>query len=197
MAKQDIYTTAKGVAVYPHFKTPEVYDGQELGYTCKLLLEQEDFSNIETFLQAELEKAKGLPEFAGKKWSDPYLGIVEDKDGNMLLKFKTVHQFTSKKTGDVIKKTLPIYDAAGNILPDNINPANGSIVKIAFSVLPYWKSPKQHGLSLRLEAVQVIELKEFNVGDATSFGFGKEKGYEAIRENESPFSDDDTEGSDF
>jgi hypothetical protein len=197
MSKQQIYTTAKGVAVYPHFKTPEVYDGQELGYTCKLLLEQEDFNNIETFLKGELEKAKGLPEFAGKKWSDPYIGITEDKDGNMLLKFKTVHQFVSKKTGDVIKKTLPIFDAAGKPLPDNINPANGSVVRIAFSILPYWKSAKVHGLSLRLEGVQVIDLKEYGGGNASDFGFGKEQGYEAIRDNESPFSDDDTEETDF
>lgn len=79
---------------------------------------------------------------------------------------------------------------------------SGSIVRVAYSVNPYWKNKTMKGVTLYLEAVQVIELKEYGQQDAGAFGFGiEEDGYVVADAEtvESPFTgDEDTEnGADF
>ena len=172
------FVTKTGIAVFPHLRRPEVFDGKEIGYTIKLMLTPEETEEMKQFLLDELEAVKNLPEFAGKKWSKPSLGMGEDKDGNIIFKFKKVAHFKSR-TGTEVTTTLPIFDASGKPLPKEVDPSGGSQVKVAYSVYPFYKTSAIHGLSLRLEAIQVIELKEYGKQDASGFGFGEEKGYVA------------------
>lgn len=194
MAKKEIYTTPAGIAQYPYLRRPEVFDGAEVGYTIQMLFEQADLDALEKFILDELEKAQGLPEFAGKKWKNPAYGFRENKDGDILVKFKTKASFVSKKSGEVITKTLPVFDAEGKPIPANISPSSGSVCKVAYSVAPYHKG-KNCGLILYLEAVQVLELKTYEGTGASTFGFGKEEGGYVADENVvddegSPFTDD-------
>lgn len=201
MAKRQIYTTAKGVAMYPHLRKPETYEGQEIGLTIKLMLEAEETEKFKAFLMGEVEKAKSMPEYKGKSFANPNIGLGETKDGDEYFKFKTKSTFTNKQ-GETFKKTVPIYDSKGKPLPDNVEVGSGSIVRVAYSVNPYWKNKTMKGVTLYLEAVQVIELKEYGQQDAGAFGFDiEEDGYVAADAEtvESPFTgDEDTEnGADF
>lgn len=54
--------------------------------------------------------------------------------------------------------------------------------RVRFTVNPYHKSAVA-GLTLYLDAVQVIEYKEPGGASAEAFGFGKEDGY-TVTENE-------------
>jgi hypothetical protein len=65
---------------------------------------------------------------------------------------------------------------------------HGSILKIAFSPTPFHLSAKNNGVTLYLNAIHVIELKEYEAGFG-SFGFDKEEGYvsEAPKESDSYF----------
>lgn len=197
MSEKRIFTTKTGVAFYPHLRQPEVYEGAEIGYTCKLMLTPEETEELKALLEQELEFAKKMTDFAGKKFNKPTLGMGEDKDGNVIFKFKKLAHFKSK-SGEVITTTVPIFDATGKPIPKEVNPANGSQIRVAFSVYPFYKSSAVHGLSLRLEAVQVIELKEYNgQQNADGFGFKATEGYTAPEEEGTPFDDTEEEAGDF
>lgn len=185
--------------MYPHLRKPEFYEGKEIGLTIKLMLDAEETEKFKEFLMGEVEKAKSLPEFKGKSFTNPNIGLGETKDGDEYFKFKTKSTFTNKQ-GETFTKTVPIFDSQGKPLPNSVEIGSGSIVKVGFSVNPYWSNKNLKGVTLYLEAVQVIELKEWGQQDAGAYGFAVEEGgYVAAEEEtvESPFSDDPENGADF
>lgn len=195
------YVTCKGKAIYPHLRTPDMFEGNDLGFTIRLMPSVEDAQKFEEFLLRELDKAAALPEFAGKRLNAPnaLIGMGETKEGDTVFKFKTKSSYRTK-SGDIMNRVVPIYDSQGKPLPKNVDIGHGSIVKVAFSIQPYYKTKTIRGLTLYLNAVQVLELVER--GDAASFGFGAEEGgYVAPAvpnedEDEIPFLNN-TEGADF
>ena len=183
-------TSPRGEALYPHLKTPEVYDGQTVGYTIQAKFSKEATDKLIEQIENELEAAKKSDIFIGKRWyKEPHLGFREDKNGDIVFKFKTKHEITTK-AGDVIKRTVPVFDAKGK--PIDVSLGNGSVVRIAFQVVPYHKSSTNNGVTLYLDAIQVIELVEYNGSsqDASGFGFEEEEGYVA-NQAASRFDDDD------
>ena len=203
MANQN-YVTCKGKAFYPHLRTPEMFEGNDLGFTIKLIPSVEDAQKFEEFLRHELAKAATLPEFAGKKLNDAasLLGMGETPEGDTFFKFKTKSTYTTK-SGDVLNRVIPIYDSQGKPLPKNTEVGHGSIVKVAYSIHPYYKTKTIKGLTLYLNAVQVLELVERGERDASSFGFGAEEGgyvapaVDTVDEDEIPFDGGGVEGADF
>nr|DAH41578.1 MAG TPA: DNA helix destabilizing protein [Caudoviricetes sp.] len=197
------YVTCKGKAIYPHLRTPDMFEGNDLGFTIRLMPSVEDAQKFEEFLLRELDKAAALPEFAGKRLNAPnaLIGMSETKEGDTVFKFKTKSSYRTK-SGDIMNRVVPIYDSQGKPLPKNVDIGHGSIVKVAFSIQPYYKTKTIRGLTLYLNAVQVLELVERGDGDAASFGFGAEEGgYVAPAvpnedEDEIPFINS-TEGADF
>ena len=191
MAKSNFkrIVSPKGEALYPHLKTPETYEGQEVGYTIQVKFSKEDTDKLIELLEQELEAAKTSSDYKGKRWPNaPRMGYREDQNGDIIFKFKTKATITTK-AGDTIKKTVPVFDAKGN--PVDVNLGNGSIVRVAFQVIPYWKSSTNAGLTLYLDAVQVIKLVEYNGGGSfDSFGFTAEDGFVA---KDDPFADDNTD----
>lgn len=200
------YTTPKGKAYYPNLRTPNIFEGTDLGYDCKLVLPEAESMELEVFLRKELAKAAASPEFAGKNLDAPdsFIGIGETQDGDTFFKFKTKSTYKTK-TGDVMNRVVPIFDAHGKPFPANKDVGHGSIVRVNYSVLPFWKSRKIKGISLILNAVQVIELVERgSSGNFSSFGFeNEESGYSVPAHDEQdegiPFigSDSVEEGADF
>lgn len=187
--------------MYPHLRKPELYEGKDQGFTIKVMFDAEETEKFKAFLLGELEKAKSMPEFKGKSFANPNMGLSETKAGDEVFKFKTYSTYTNKQ-GETFKKTVPIYDSKGKPLPENVEVGSGSIVRVAYTVNPYWNNKNMKGIKLYLEAVQVIELKEYGQQDAGAFGFGiEEDGYVVADAEivESPFTgDEDTEnGADF
>lgn len=174
------YTTPKGKAFYPNLRTPNIYEGEELGYDCKLILPKEDALQLEEFLRKELAKAAASPDFAGKNLDSPdsFIGMGETQEGEVFFKFKTKSHFKTK-AGAVINRVIPLFDAQGKPLPKGIDVGHGSTVRVSYSVLPFWKSRKIKGLTLVLNAVQVLNLVERGASDFGSFGFEAEEGYSA------------------
>ena len=74
---------------------------------------------------------------------------------------------------------------------------NGSVVKVAVEPIAYMmQSTKQVGVSLRLKAMQVIELVEHGTSSADSI-FEEEEGFVAkaiAKDNSAMFDDVDTDG---
>lgn len=177
----------KGIAQWPKLKTPDSYNGNIIGYTIQVKPSDAEFKRVKKELQSILDASKNDKEFEGKGWlPEPNLGILEDKEGNFLFKFKKVHEFKDKKTGDIVKTSVPIYDKYGN--PVDYDIGNGSEVVVAFSPRAYHMNKNNNGLSLRLDAVQVIELKTRAMG-ADFFGFEtSEGGDEEQAPSDNPFN---------
>ena len=72
-----------------------------------------------------------------------------------------------------------LFDAKGKDLGKNPPSIyGGSVLKVAVQFVPYY-TPKDNevGVSIRLEAVQVIELVSGGGRSASAYGFGAEEGY--------------------
>lgn len=182
MAKRELkqVTSPKGKVFYAHIYKPEVYDGAEIGYSIQLALSAEDTEKMKKVLKAEILKAQKSEAFKGKKWTkNPNMGVKElEVEGETIevFKFKTKHQYTTK-TGEVFNKTIPVFDAQGTPIKDVLSIGNGTIARVRFSISPYHKSSTNCGVTLYLEAVQVIDLVEYNPSkSAEDYGFEAEEG---------------------
>lgn len=204
----------KGIAVYPHLNKPDTKWKPEGEFKVTLRIaggEAEAFkSAIEERVSKALEEAKKeLLEKAagdGKKLAQAKRVIEElkvlspvkpayDDDGNetgdIEVAFKTKATVTDRKTGATIQKKLPLFDAKRQPMGENV--WGGSQLKVAFEYMPYYNpATKQVGVSLRMNAVQVIELvSSSSAGNGNSFGFGEEEGFVAADKQEQEHGDTD------
>lgn len=201
MAKREftIGVTPKGSLLFPHIYEPETYEGKDVGYTVNIKFDQKETDALMAVIDAELEKAKhSIKLKPGQKWSaEPFLGYREDKDGDIVFKFKANSHYTTK-SGEMHKVTIPVFDAYGKPIKDPLSIGNGTIAKVAYTLVPYWISKVVNGIKLRLDAVQIIDLKEYGEKDAKGYGFGEEEGGFVATEEEdnSPFTEEDTDEDD-
>lgn len=101
-----------------------------------------------------------------------------NKTGDVLFKPKMKALITTRD-GKQYPRTVAVVDAKRNPIDKTTLIGNGSVVKAAFEVAPYYvAAQKVAGLTLRLKAVQVLELKEFGNNSATSL-FEEEDGFVA------------------
>lgn len=188
--KQEKFTTPKGVAVYPRLTEPDTKFNAAGVFSVKLRLSEEDaqpfIDRIEALAKekfeaekAELMKGDGKAKAKAKslKYADkPYKAAVDDngdETGEIEINFKMNHKVTIKG-----KETLlypKIFDAAGKELKPAPAIWGGSVIKVAGQFNPF-STTVGVGVSLRLSAVQVLELVSSGGGNAESFGFGAEEG---------------------
>lgn len=130
--------------------------------------------------------------------------VVYDRDtgddtGNVEFKFKLKAK-VQKRDGTYYEQQPAVLDAKKKPLPKDVLVGNGSRVKVAFEPITYsMASTKKVGVSLRLKAVQVIDLVEF--GNSAASVFDEEEGYVApsgAELNEAPFeTGESADGADF
>ena len=78
--------------------------------------------------------------------------LVKDDDGT----FKGTSNIKGAYSGKVTLKPVEL-DSQGNSLPDDFELTTGSTINIAVTFVPYHMSKDNWGVSLRLQAVQVIK----------------------------------------
>lgn len=173
--------TPKGTAMWAYLDKPEEFNGSIVGYTITLVPSKADADKLISKLEDVLEDAKQNDErFKGRKWAaEPLMGYKEDANGNIVFKFKQKVSYVDKK-GQTHKLGVRIFDAVGNpIDPKKTIIGNGSIIRVAFTPIPFNVNKNVNGLSLRLQAVQVLKLEEYKKQDSTkmdSFGFSEVAG---------------------
>lgn len=197
MSKQNIVriTTPSGIAVYPKIEKADTkFDANGI-YSVDLDLDQKEGGELAAKLQKIADesyaaecKAKGKK--ALKRSDMPW---KETEDGKIRFKFKLKAKGgTGEKQWD---QKPALFDAKGNPVKD-LNVGSGSIVKVAFDVVPYFTAMVGQGISLRLRAVQVIELRQFVAGDNfDAFGFKATDGF--VKEQEAVTTFDDSSDNDF
>jgi len=108
------------------------------------------------------------------------LGEDEEPTGRMLLSFKMTAKGVSRRTGKEFTMSPDVFDAKGVKLETTPAIGGGSVVKVAYETLgTYVASSKLFYLSLRLQAVQLLELVESGSRSAEYYGFEEEEGYTA------------------
>mgnify|MGYP004602787429 CR=1 FL=1 len=150
-------------------------------YHVNLLLDPEEDSTQKFVARLDEEYEKALEAIKEEKklkklkeGSRPY--SVDDETGKVRLKFN-MKAIVRPKGKDEFEQKPGIVDAKKK--PINVNIGGGSIIKVAFEPVPYYNAAAGSGVSLRLKAVQVIELVEYAGGD---YGFDEEEGYESSDE---------------
>ncbi len=188
------YTTPKGTAKYPWLSQPDTKFNPDGEYKVSLVLPVEQADTIMQFLdeQMALAEAKAKKDNPGKKVKvadAPY--SVDEETGEFSVNFKLKAKVIPQK-GDSFEQKPAVFDAKGKPL-QGVNVGGGSQIKVSYEVYPFYTALIGAGISLRLKAVQVIDLVEFSGGaNAANYGFEEEDGFEAEPDN-SPFKDDDEE----
>jgi len=189
--KTEVYTTPAGKAMWPKLITPDTKYNDDGTYSVKLVLAEKDSQELLKLIErAEKEAAdmflKEKPKAKKIPWQDTSYKKVEDEDGSETgewqFNIKMIASGVSKKTGKAWAMRPKIFDASGKPIKGNLDIWSGTIMKVALTVNPYYRAGKC-GASLRLEAVQILELVLGSGAKADEFGFGEEEGY-AFDEND-------------
>lgn len=182
--KNPRYTTPAGIAQYPYLTKPDTKFNPDGEYKLKLEIPGDEAQALVTFLdeqvEASLAKAKKDPDNAGKRIKSgepPY--VIDENTGKVIVSFK-LKAIVRPKKGEPFTQKPALFDAKGKPLGVDAKIGGGSKVKIAYEVVPFFTALVGASVSLRMKAVQVIDLREFSGGaGADAYGFGEEEGYEA------------------
>lgn len=171
--------TPKGVLSYPHLnKADTKFDAAGVWRANLRLTANEAQSLKKTIDDAIEDNASELTKQKGKKVKIANPPYQEDEDGNFLFTFKMKASGT-RPNGERWEQKPILYDAKGNVFQANGKTIwGGTKAKVAFQISPYWVSTIGAGVTLRLKAVQIIELVTGG-NDASSYGFIEEEGFVA------------------
>ena len=192
--KAERFVSPKGIASYPYLTNPDTKFNPDGEYKVSLIVAGDDASKVIDFLTEKHKAAvaQAKQENAGKRVKEGELPFIENDDGTVTFKFKLKAKVTPKK-GDPFEQKPALFDAKGKPLTGETKVGGGSTIKVSYEVVPYYTAIAGAGVSLRLKAVQIIELKAYSGGgNAESYGFGEEEGFEADDEdNDPPFGPDE------
>lgn len=190
MSKQNTVriTSPAGIAVYPKIEKPDTKFDANGVYSVDLDLSGEEADTLVAKLQkiADADYANECKAKGKKSLKRADMPWKETDDGKTRFKFKLK---AKGGTGDKQWDQKPaLFDAKGNPV-SNLNVGSGSTIKVAFDCAPYFTAMVGHGISLRLRAVQVLELREYIAGDNfDAFGFKATDGF--VKEQPAAFDSD-------
>ncbi len=182
--KRESFTTPKGIASWPQLNEPDTKFDPNGAYTVKMRYEKADPLVIALIANLDRAHSDSVAAFALEKKQPkikqadkPFKDELDD-DGNetgfIRVNFKLAAK-VERKDGTFYEQRPVIYDSQGT--PSKALIYGGSTLKVAFEIIPFFTTLVGAGISLRLKAVQIIELRTKGDRSAESFGFGKEDGY--------------------
>lgn len=204
-------TSPAGVARYPWLVTPDTRFDEVGKYSVGLVLDPEEHAEFlarldeladEAYENAvkELKEKKRHQQAKQVQRQDPYTAEYDEEGnetGKVIVKFSSKAKITTKD-GRVIDLAPKLFDAKGQpVQREGLTIYGGSILRVNFTPNPYYvAATKLAGVSLQLNAVQILELVS-GEADASFFGFEvEEDGYE-FEGNDAVDTDEDTdEGTD-
>lgn len=205
--KRTRYTSPKGSALFARVIDvdygTEKYPDTKGSFNITLALDEPEAQRLESMLEEEVAEARVFADNAFaelKPQSQKKLGEVKfnelgpeeyDRDGNLtgrrLFRFKTGAFY--EKNGKKLQRRVPLFDAMQQAVSLKEEPGNGSIIRVSFTCNPYFvEGQGMGGLSLYLDAVQIIKLNKAGERSASDYGFAAEEGGFCAAED----MDDDT-----
>ena len=169
-----VITTPKGKAVWPRIDTPDTKFDEDGVYSCKLHVSEGDFKAFEAVVKPQLDAAYNAE--CSRQGKDKIrmaasspLRINDDGDYEIYAKQKAKVHTKSKGT---LEFTIAAVDSQGKKI-EMPKIGSGSTLKMAVEVNTWFVPSQGFGYTLRLRAVQVLDLVEYG-GGSSSFGFGAE-----------------------
>lgn len=192
-------TSPIGTAIYPRLTTPDTKFDKDGVYSVDLEMDPTDkevVAFIDGLKKAADEAYKATCESkGGKKLKRADLPIKETEDNMVRIKFKLKAKAGNEEKSWEQKPVL--FDAQGTAIQTAPNVGSGSKVKVAFEVIPFFTAMVGAGVSLRMKAVQILDLKEYTPGDNfDAYGFKADpKGFvaKAATEATTDTTDDDSD----
>lgn len=183
-------TTPAGRAVWPHLHAPDDAFGKSEYKTGINLPAEEALPLVKKINAAWKEALEITKREKGKAKKAPYAPYEEQEDGSYTFNFKSQNE-------------PAMFDAAGGKVPSGTRVGGGSILRVAGNVRGY-DAPFGVGVTLYLNAVQIIDLQEFGSSD-TAEGFGFDTSGEGFsvadmasddEDDDLPFDEGDSEDDD-
>ncbi len=194
--------TPIGVGQYLYLEQPDFEYNKAGDWKVKLFLDptKDEVKTMMLTMDELLEKA--LEYFTDKaetpkkkklvRPSDntPYYFETDDEDeptGRIYINPKSIASGTTSE-GETWKRQMPIFDAQGVRVTEKLNAGSGTTMSVALLLRAYFNVQSGVGVSLRLTAVQIVDLKTFGGGVRTAedAGFGKVEGGFSADTFESP-----------
>jgi hypothetical protein len=174
MKKNIRVVSPKGLASYPFINKPSTKFNPDGEYSIKLIVPKDEargFANEIKKVVADYEvEQKSLLKKDKLKHAD--LPYQVDGD-NVVFRFKNAAVIKTR-SGETWEQKVAIFDAKGNPCTEMVG--SNSVVKVACEIAPFYVPALGVGVSLRLKAVQVLELVSPSMlTSATSFGFTAEE----------------------
>lgn len=172
--KQKPQASPKGIAKYPHLNKTEIIKGIDTEkYSITLLVDPDDPVVEEWLGKLEKDMKAGCPKGTNLPFSDEIDKQTEKPTGMVQVKFKSAYK-------------PQVFDSKCQKLPEGVNVGGGSLVRVSF--IESWYTAFGGGMNLYLQAVQVLDLKEYAGRDPEDLGFAPEEGFEGDQPPEE-FSD--------
>jgi len=196
--KRPQYQTPKGEFQYPHLNRPDTREFDD-GTTSKpafkvnLLLEGEVADKLKAFLNEQVDesfaeaKAELIASKDGKKVAKakkmekayPYDAEVDaagNETGRTIFKFKQNAEI-KLRDGTIKAITIPVFDAKGKPLDlKTVKIGGGTVGYLAYSMRKYFmNATDKAGVTLDLQAAQIVTLVEYAGKSATSYGFNTDE----------------------
>jgi len=174
----------KGTAKFCHLNEPNKRFDKEFGvWNCDLAVDSDQAEVLKNALrplfEEELQKIQEAnPGKEIKKAQNPF---SEQSDGTTLVKIKR-KAGGRRLDGTTYTLSSPaLYDSACKPLPEDVQIWGGSTMNVTCRPNFWYSAALGFGVSLDLEAVQVIELANGGVSSvaAEAFGFTEEEGFVA------------------
>ncbi len=178
----------KGTALWAKLFEPDTKFNPEGVYSIKIVAPADDPKTLEIIEKLEaartVEYNAAIEEKPARKkllsespvFEDEYHHETGEETGNVIFHAK-LKAVVTRKDKTTFEQAPVVVDAKVKALSPKVNVGNGSTVKVNVELIPYMmQSTKSVGVSLRLKAVQVIDLVEF--GNDSASVFDEEDGYE-------------------
>lgn len=193
----------RGVASWPRLADPDTKFKAEGEYSIKLRLRGAQAAELVSVIDAyhdeaaeffadDLKEAKAKEKNPKKRAEiperadPPYKELYENDapTGEWEFNFKMKASGISKKTGKAWTRKPAVFDSKARPLQGEAlaKVGGGSVVKVTGELRPFYTAALGIGVSLALEAVQVIESKTFGDRSAANYGFGDEGDDEGAEE---------------
>jgi len=193
----------KGKSLWAKVFEPDTRFNEDGEYSTQVVMPEADAAQVCEQLEALIdeeynkvvkEKPQVKATLSKRAITEPEMDQDGNATGNVVFKSKLKAKIRAKN-GQTYKQKVNVVDAKRNPMTGGQLIGNGSVIKIAVEPVTYYMpSSKTVGVSLRLKAVQVIDLVEH--GTANSI-FDEEEGFVAKaieKDNSAVFDDADTEG---
>jgi len=203
--------TPVGIGQYAYLETPDFEYNSAGDWKVKMFFDPADEevtvmtdimdSLMESAMEYFTEQATTVKAKKAIRPSEntPYYTETDDEDeptGRIYINPKSIASGTTKE-GEDWKREMPIFNGAGERVETKLNIGNGTKMCANITLRAYYNKQSGVGISLRLGAVQIVDLVPFSGGinTAEDAGFGAvEGGFDggkAEKFADAPENDDD------